>query len=112
MTLTIILTSFASLVAVLAAIFACRAAKSGSVASLSRRFASLQELFETHSDAIGALQENHKALRSRVAMRELRARKIEAMDPPTPPTDEDEKARVRRELSAKLANGSIKPIGR
>jgi hypothetical protein len=78
-----------------------------------------RELSEMHSDEIGHLRENLKALRSRVAMRELRARKLEAPESSEslPPSgdgtlSDDEKARVRRELGAKLANGSLKPIGR
>jgi Spy/CpxP family protein refolding chaperone len=103
---------FLSSVAVWAAITALRAAKSGWAGSHSRRLNTLQALFDEHSDQIGTLTEQLRTLRARVGMRELREKRQTAQELPAEPTSDDEKARVRRELGAKLANGELKPIGR
>jgi hypothetical protein len=99
-----------------ASIFAWHVARSGSVGYLRDRFNTLLQLSELHSDQIGTLQQQHNVLRSRLNMRELREkRRSEAsttQDSAPSVTDEDAKAAVRRELSAKLANGSIKLPGR
>lgn len=112
MTPLTIATLFASFVAVLAAIIASRAAKSGSVASLSRRLNTLQELFDSHSDRIGTMDETIRLLRARIGMRELREKRREAPTIPPSIESDDEKARARADLSRKLANGEIKPLGR
>lgn len=61
-------------------------------------------------DRLCALNDSHKRLRSRVGMRELRARKKNAQngeDPDTP--DDDEAAKWKREMRLKLHRGELKP---
>ena len=55
-------------------------------------------------------------LRARLTMQATREKRRQGSSDSSPPSEnastDEEKARIRRELSARLANGSIKPPGR
>lgn len=117
MTPTTILTLFASLWAVSAAIFASVVARRGSVGHLSKRFDTLQARLSQLEDATDAQTTALMNLRARLTMQATREKRrqpeLTASSPPSgDASSDDDKARVRRELAAKLANGSIKPPGR
>jgi Ran GTPase-activating protein (RanGAP) involved in mRNA processing and transport len=116
------MTLFLSLLAVFVATGALVVAYRGSAAYQSKRFAQLQARIEELESAAAHHQGMLISLRSRVAMRELRARKSEVRDESQeeqrheglqlsdPQAEEELKARQRRDLARRLATGNISAL--
>jgi len=99
-------TLFLSLLAVATAIGALIVTFRGSAAHLSKQ---LRLLSEAHAELVSTVEQVQLALRnlrSQVNMQTYRA-KQKTEELPTDPTDEDAKARVRRELGAQFARGQL-----
>lgn len=119
MTPITILTWLSSVLAVSAAITACIAVRRGSVAHLSRQYSTLLEAFDALKLTLNAQEAALMNLRARVTMQATREKRralpgsVESSPQlDASPSADDDKARVRRELSARLANGQIKTPGR
>lgn len=116
MTPITIVTWFASLLAVAAAITAYFAARRGLAGHQLMLYTQLQERFELLAATVATQETAIMNLRARLTMQATRSKRQERADlqpsSENSPASDDEKARIRAELSAKLANGSIRPPGR
>lgn len=111
-----ILTLLLSSAAVLLATFACFVASRGSGAHQSKLYEQQRERLQALTATVEAEAERLNSLRSRIGMlaSQLKTQQVASAAPPSTGLDasDEEKARARRELGAKLASGAIKTIGR
>lgn len=99
-----------SLLAVVLSTGACLVALRGSGAHQSRLYAQLSERVSELTSQIETLVIAQRNLRSQVTMQAHRAKAKSEPEATAEPTSDEDKARVRRELSARLARGELSAI--